>query len=434
LISVKTQGRGLCLNDRLGGFISNRLHIAMFTNVYRPLTNGVVTSVRSFRRGMLDRGHVVYVMAPHATEEYHDEERLVFRYPAVELPLQRYPLTLPVSPFMDMLLPRLKPDVIHANHPVMLGRVAAKKSRALRVPLVFTYHTRYHEYSHYVRGVPENLVKEFLENWLAHFMRRCHHVVVPSEGTRKLLEDIYGISKRVSVVPTGVDRSRFGQLSRREARRELGWNDDEVVLVSVGRLAREKNWQLLFQAFRACPDHVRLVVVGGGEERQFLEEVCSSLGIAERVMFTGPVPFQTVPTYLSASDVFCFASVTETQGLVTLEAMASGLPVVAVEADGTSDVVTDGREGFLTACDSRALAEKLSVLVADEGLRRRFGQAASERAGALDVDSQTARLEDVYRTAMADYAAGYRVPVQADDDTQGLRRFFSYFNRTVSSE
>jgi glycosyltransferase involved in cell wall biosynthesis len=404
----------------------------MFTNVYLPMTNGVVTSVRSFRQGLVSRGHVVYVLAPHATEPYQRDERFVFRYPALELPLQRYPLTLPVSPFMDMLLPCLAPDVLHAHHPVMLGRVAAKKSRSLGVPLVFTYHTRYQEYSHYAKAMPEHLVKEFLENWLANFMRKCHHVIVPSESIRDMLEDTYGITKRVSVVATGVDRAVFQCSDRQLAREEMGWDEGHTVLVSVGRLAREKNWELLFEAFqKALHRHpsARLLVIGGGEEQERLQSFCAGLAIEGQVTFTGSVPFAVIPRYLCAADLFCFASVTETQGLVTLEAMASGLPVVAVDASGTRDVLTDGREGFLTDLDSRALADKLCLLITDPDLRKRFAQAASRRAADFDIAAQAARLEDVYHIAIEDYRSGYRVPVQADHSTSGFRRFFSYFNR-----
>lgn len=408
-----------------------RLHIAMFTNVYLPTTNGVVTSVRSFRQGLLERGHTVYVLAPHATEPYGPDERFIFRYPAVELSRQRYPLTLPVSPFIDLLLPCLAPDVLHAHHPIMLGRVAARKSRSLGVPLVFTYHTRYQEYSHYVKGVPDSLVKEMLESWLANFMRKCHHVIVPSESIRDLLEVTYGISSRISVVPTGVDRGRFGQLDREQARQRLGWPDEDVVVVSVGRLAREKNWELLLLSFGQAvkgTEAARLVAIGGGEEQARLEALAAELGIADRVAFTGALPPESIPTYLAASDIFCFASVTETQGLVTLEAMASGLPVVAVDASGTRDVLRDGREGFLTACEGEALARGLRAMIDDASLRRRFSGAALQRSSRFDIASQSRRLEEVYRTAIADYAAGYRAPSPAEEP-RGLGKLLSYLQK-----
>lgn len=412
--------------------IPGRLHIAMFTNVYLPSSNGVVTSVTSFRQGLMARGHAVYILAPHATEPYQRDERFVFRYPAWELPMQRYPLTLPLSPFIDLLLPCLAPDVVHAHHPVMLGRVAAKKSRSLGVPLVFTYHTRYQEYSHYVSGLPDHMVKEFLESWLANYMRKCHHVIVPSESIRDLLETTYGINSRVTVVPTGVDASRFGLLSREQARERLGWPPEDMVVVSIGRLAREKNWELLFAAFKTATDNgpsARLVVIGGGEERPRLKTLCSELGIAERVTFTGNVAAESVPLYLCASDIFGFASTTETQGLVTLEAMASSLPVVAVSASGTKDVLTDGSEGFLTSCDSQSLGMGLKRLLADPALRQRFGESGLRRSAEFGIASQSARLEEVYRVAIEDYAAGYRVPKEPEPPVSGVERIFSYFHR-----
>lgn len=417
----------------LSGRARERLHIAMYTNVYIPTTNGVVTSVRTFRESLTKRGHVVYVIAPHATEPCRPDERLVFRYPAMELPLQRYPLTVPVSPFMDLLLPCLGPDVLHAHHPVMLGGVAAKKSRTLGVPLVFTHHTRYQEYSHYVKGIPEHMARDFLESWVAGFMRKCHHVIVPSESIRDLLEVTYGISTRVSVVATGVDPTRFSRMSPEHARIELGWNPEDTIILSMGRLAKEKNWELLMRAVASChpTPGLRLVIVGGGEELEGLEILAWELGIAQSVTFTGPVPSEIVPTYLRAADIFAFASLTETQGLATLEAMASELPIVAVEASGTRDVLIDGQGGFLTSSDSEALAAKLRRLIADPALRRQLGEAALKRSADFNIARQTARLEAVYRTAIEDYAAGYRVSVPAVEPRTGLRRLLSYLSRTA---
>ena len=120
------------------------MHIAHFTNTYHPVTSGVVRSVSSFRQALSDLGHNVFIFA-QTDREYKDKEPFVFRYPALQLPLQEYPLTIPVSNFVDTLLPSLKLDVIHAHHPALLGQVAARKAEALNVPLVFTHHTRYRE-------------------------------------------------------------------------------------------------------------------------------------------------------------------------------------------------------------------------------------------------------------------------------------------------
>ncbi|MFN8613755.1 MAG: glycosyltransferase [Vulcanimicrobiota bacterium] len=381
----------------------DRLRAAMFTNVYLPNINGVVVSVEAFRKALTRLGHHPYVFAPDSGE-IEDRAPYVFRYPAVELPLQKYPLTLPVSPYADHLLRNLMPQVLHANHPALLGRVAERKSEELDLPLVFTYHTRYADYAHYARPLPEERVKEFIEAWLGEFMSRCHHVVVPSQSIRDLLLRNYAIEGSVSVVPTGIELENFGRLSRAEARARLGWPQDGRVLISVGRLAREKNFELLLRAFALVTGDVRLVVVGGGDELKNLQNLAGELGIGESCQFLGSIPMAEIPIYLSASDLFVFASVTETQGLVTLEAMASGLGVAAVDGSGTRDAV--GPEcSVLCPEDAGALAEAITQMLQREecaGLARR-------RAEQFDLLKQGQLLVDVYQQARESHRLGRRV-------------------------
>ena len=320
----------------------NRLRVAMFTNVYLPTTNGVVVSVETFRRALTELGHHVYIFGPDSGN-IEDRAPYIFRYPALELPLQKYPLTLPVSPYIDHVLRNLKPQVLHANHPALLGRVAERKSAELDLPLVFTYHTRYADYSHYADPLPQENVKEFIDHWLASFMTACHQVVVPSESIKDMLEQSYGesIGNHISVVPTGVETAKYSSFKHEEARAKMGWPEDKKVLISIGRLAKEKNFDLLIKAFARIDDkNATLVIMGGGDEKKNLEALAKELGVGERVEFPGLVPFDEVPVYLAAADLFVFASVTETQGLVTLEAMASGLPVAAVDASGTREAVS----------------------------------------------------------------------------------------------
>ena len=137
-----------------------RWRVGMFTNVYLPTTNGVVVSVETFRKALTKLGHDVFIFGPDSGD-IEDRAPFIFRYPAVELPLQKYPLTLPVSSYIDHVLKNLKPQVLHANHPALLGRVAEKKAEELNLPLVYTYHTRYADYSHYADPLPQENVREF---------------------------------------------------------------------------------------------------------------------------------------------------------------------------------------------------------------------------------------------------------------------------------
>lgn len=382
-----------------------RLHIAFFTNTYHPTMSGVVRSVSAFRQQLTEMGHNVFVFAQQASA-YTDSEPFIFRYPAIEVPLNDYALPIPVSPFISEVLPILKPDVIHSHHPFLLGQVAANKAKELHLPHVFTFHTRYDEYSHYV-PFSQQLTKRVIIDWVLGYMEQCQHVVTPSESMKQILEESGVLGRYITAIPTGIDVEPFRQADGEVVRHQHGWGND-LVLISVGRLAKEKNFDtLLAAAAQVMRDQgqVRLVLIGDGPERKALEELAGNLGIAPRVEFTGRVEFSEIPGYLRAADVFCFASVTETQGLVTMEAMAAGLPIVAVDATGTSDAVTHGQEGLLTENDSTALAQAIQQVVSDAALRQQFKTAALEKVVWFDLKIQARKMLEVYGQAIEDKKA-----------------------------
>jgi 1,2-diacylglycerol 3-alpha-glucosyltransferase len=382
------------------------LHIAFFTNFYHPIVNGVVRSVASFRESLMKQGHNVFVFA-QSDGNYKDNEPFIFRYPSLPLPMGDISAAIPVSPFVDQLLPALKLDVIHTHHPILLGQTAARKATELGLPLVFTFHTQYWEYTHYI-PFPQEAIQEFLKNavhkWLKEFMQKCQHIIIPSESLRDYLVKEYGLEERYTVVPTGTNLEPFVNADGKTLRAEKGWQD-ETILISVGRLAPEKNWETLLQAFaKVYPKHpnLRLVLIGDGPAKDSLQALAAELGIAERVTFTGSVPFEEVPAYLKAADVFSFASVTETQGLVTIEAMAAGLPVVAVDGSGTRDIVEHGKQGFLVENDADALAKGLNKLLSDAQKMKRFSHNALKKANSFDVNLLTKQIVTVYEQAIQD--------------------------------
>jgi 1,2-diacylglycerol 3-alpha-glucosyltransferase len=383
------------------------MHIGFYTNAYHPTISGVVTSVSSYRKALSDMGHNVFIFTSH-TEDYEDTEPFVFRYPSIDLPnFPDLPLVIPISASIDHIMPSLKLDVIHSHHPVLLGQTAAHKAEKLNLPLVFTFHTRYREYSHYI-SLNQAFVKEQIDNWLCEYLAKVHHIVVPSESMRGILLDVYGFSEQVTTIPTGIDFSLYETTGREPHRAKHGWNDD-TVLISVGRLALEKNWETLLDAaapvIRKYPG-VRLVILGEGAEHRNLLEQARGLGIAEKVELPGRIGPEDIPNWLAAADVFCFASITETQGLATLEAMAAGRPVAAVEASGTSDCVQDGEQGFLTPDDSAALGAAIEKLVVDPDLRNKMGSAARSAASGFDIKRLAGRLLSVYAEAKEAARAG----------------------------
>jgi glycosyltransferase involved in cell wall biosynthesis len=392
------------------------MHIAYFTNTYLPVVSGVVRSVQSFREALTSLGHNVFVFAQE--DDYEDTEPFIFRYPSLRLPLPGdIPTALPVSSFVDQLIPKLKLDIIHTHHPFLLGQTAAGKARDYNLPLVFTFHTQYHEYTHYVPFSQEQ-VQEFLKNrvmnYLREYMRKCQHIIIPSEGMRSILVNDYGLVDRFTVIPTGLDIAPYKEADGTALRAEWGWPNDKVI-ISVGRLAEEKNWGTLLQAFALALKEeakLRLVLVGDGPQAQALRQLAGDLGIAERVLFTGQVSFEQIPTYLKAADLFAFASVTETQGLATLEAMAAGLPVVAVAGPGTSDIVEDGEQGFLVQNDPQDLAKKMVELICNPESLSEFKTAVLKKSRSYDNKRLARKMLKVYEQAIRDKKDGQFVTVQ----------------------
>ncbi|MCB0177543.1 MAG: glycosyltransferase [Anaerolineae bacterium] len=408
------------------------MHIAHFTNTYHPVISGVVRSIDTFRQALTELGHNVFIFAQNAND-YQDKEPFVFRYPSIDLPMSHnFPLTIPISSFVDKVFPSLKPAVIHSHHPFLLGRAAANKAEEHHIPLVFTFHTRYREYSHYV-ALNQQFVKDAIDYWLGDYMQKCHHIVVPSDSIKQMLADVYGVTNQVTTVPTGIDLRPYQAADSHSIRQKRGWGEDKV-LISIGRLAEEKNWKVLLaaagSAFKQHPQ-ARLVIIGDGEQKDELSKLAGKLGIAERVEFTGKIPFDEVPLYLKAADLFCFASTTETQGLVTMEALAAELPVVAVEASGTQDVVEHDRQGLLAENNPEALAAAINRVLDDEELYHRFKQATADRAAEFDMKRKAEDLIEVYHQAIDDQRADR--PVQVDKarkifeliiDEQKLEQFF----------
>ena len=392
------------------------MHIAHFTNAYHPVVNGVVRSVSAFRKAQVALGHNAFVFAQYALK-HEDEDPFVFRYPAFNLPGKLdFPWTVPVSPFVDWLLPSLKPDVLHTHHPFLLGRAAAAKSKEMDLPLVYTFHTQYSEYTHYF-PVPvetiQEILKDAIENWLGDFMEHCHHIIVPTESMKEIVVEAFGLEGGVTAISTGIDLAPFEAADGAALRTREGWGTDKV-MISIGRMAPEKNFETLLDATAlALQEHpdLRLVLIGDGPSKSSLHKQAERLGITERVQFTGKVPFDDIPAYLKAADLFGFASTTETQGLVTMEAMAAGLPVVAVAATGTEDVLEHEVQGLMTENEPISLATGIVQVLDSPEAAQGYRQESLNTARSLEISKQAARMIAVYEQAIEDNAAARKIQV-----------------------
>ena len=386
------------------------MRIGIFTNTYKPEINGVVRSISTFRDELERQGHAVYIFAPESPGygSYEDTEAGIFRYPAIRLPVaENYPLAIPVSPHIDWVVPRLKLHIIHSQHPVLLGEEAVNFAKRLNLPHVFTHHTQYEEYAHYIpfnRNIVKTLTREVVRSYLVRSVR----IIAPTESMRAQIATNYpGISERLRTLPSPVDLSHFQFNPQKGSEiRERYRLKNTFVFVTVSRLTPEKNVSTLLRAFaQATSGHpdTRLMLVGNGPLRHELEMLSQRLQIADRVIFVGTVPYDAVPAYLSAGDVFAFASTTETQGLVTLEAMATALPVVAVDAPGNRDVTRHGENGLLVPNTVTDLALAMQNIIKSADLRQKLGEGAQKTAREYSAPALTRKLVNIYEEAIAAY-------------------------------
>ena len=384
------------------------MRIALFTNNYLPFCGGVTISVETLRRGLETRGHEVWVMAPRF-RGIADGAPGVLRYPSIPATTYpAFPLAIPYAPTVTARVRALDVDIFHAHHPFLLGPAAGRLARRARRPLVFTYHTRYEKYAHYV-PLTRTLVEAAAVRLSTRFAARVDAVIAPSAVVRDELVR-RGVRAPVSVVPTGVELGRFRPGDRLAARRALGLPDHDPVLLYVGRLDREKSVDRVLLAYERVASTVpraRLVLVGHGKEAERLRRRAAALTAAGGVRFLGVRAHDTLPICYQAADLFLFASETETQGLVLAEAAACGLPAVAVDAPGCDEVVRDGETGLLTKSDPTALAEAAIGLLLDGERRAAMASRARDVAvSAFDVRLQIDRTLDVYAEAAARVGRG----------------------------
>ena len=378
------------------------MKIALFTNNYLPFRGGVTTSVETLRRGLDASGHEAWVFAPRFPDAAPPIPRVV-RYPS--LPAVTYPeftLAVPWAPRIARRARTERFDVFHAHHPFLLGPAARRLARRDGRPLVFTYHTRYDKYAHYV-PLPRGFVEAAATGLSTRFATRADAVLAPSSLVRDELV-ARGVRVPIAVVPTGVDLRRFAPGGRVAARKALGLASDDLLLLYVGRLDREKSVGRILAAFERVAGtiaHARLVLVGHGTEAAALRAQAGRLPVGDRITFLGVRPHDALVDFYRAADVFVFASETETQGLVLAEAAACGVPAVTVNGPGCDEVVRDGETGVLTKADPAALAEAAIGLLLDDERRIRMGHRArlvAERE--FDVRLQIDRTLAVYEAAI----------------------------------
>jgi 1,2-diacylglycerol 3-alpha-glucosyltransferase len=379
------------------------LRVGFFTEIYRPVVNGVVAAVDGLAEGLRGRGHQVYCFAPRMPG-YEDADagasrtaEMIFRMPSLPLPTRTpYRLTLPLVSRRNVNNVIRRLSLVHAHSPFVTGWMGLRYARRYGIPLVYTYHTQLEAYAHYVPFEP-NATRFAASQLTRTFANFADVVVVPTPAMLAHLQQL-GVSARICVVPTGIDVRRFGS-GRCDGcvRQRMGAGAGDRLVLCVSRLAKEKNLDLLFEALASNDDAtLKLAIAGDGPARQELQERTRDRGVADRVRFLGIVPRDELPDFYASADAFAMPSTTETQGLVQAEALAAGALVIAAEAAPNRDVV--GSAGWIVPPTATAFAAAFAALPQqpDQELALRARSAAQR----FSIDRQVDSMVDLYASLL----------------------------------
>jgi 1,2-diacylglycerol 3-alpha-glucosyltransferase len=379
------------------------MRILMLSDVFFPRVNGVSTSIKTFRDDLLDMGHRCVLVVPDYPErgESKDDADIVridsWRAPfdpedrLLHWPrLMKWAATLAPGAF----------DVVHVQTPFAAHYAGVRIAKRIGAPVVETCHTYFELYlHHYIRGLPSSLTKAFARRLQRSQSRAVERILSPSQPMADLLRD-YGVRTPITVLPTGLPREAFAKGDRQRFRAGHGIPEDRPVVLFAGRVAHEKNIDFLLRMMtelrKLVPDTL-LLIAGAGPAEAHVHSLIRSLGLCDNVRLLGYLDrAQGLPDCYSAADAFVFASRTETQGLVLLEAMAQGTPVVSTAFMGAGDLLARMRGATISPEHEGEFARLTAGLLRNPLQRRAMSQLAETDALAWSSVAMTQQLVDIY--------------------------------------
>ncbi len=376
------------------------MRIGMVTACYKPVINGVTRMVSLYKEHLTALGHEVTVFTLGDPDPAGDEADVV-RSPGVPLGDTGYYLGFRYRQEAQARLRQM--DILHCHHLMMSIELAYRYGEC---PIVYTNHTRYDLYTEAYTPLPQPAADALMRQIWPELTDMCDVVIAPSTSMQRVMES-FGVRRPIEVIENGVDLESFRCPPRPLSRAELGLPQTGVVFVFVGRLAEEKNVEMLLRQFAAVHEWsptTSLLLIGDGPQKDALQEQARQLEIAAAVQFAGAVPYAAIPNYLAAADVFVTASVSEVHPLTVIEAMAAGLPVVAVAGPGIVETVEHGRSGWLTQRPEGGLAVAMAGMLPDEATRRQMGAQAQAASQRFDIRRTVQRTLELYQQMQQRYS------------------------------
>ncbi|MEN2983435.1 MAG: glycosyltransferase family 4 protein [Dictyoglomaceae bacterium] len=397
------------------------MNIAFFSDTYEPQKNGVVTAIKMQKSFLEKKGHNVYLFIPYIPNSPSDEN--IYKLPSFVFPFQReHRVANPYSLKYDLLFGKLKVNLVHTHTPFSLGIFGWSQAKKRNLPLIHTFHTIFEEYAYYIwdhfpKIIKKKIIKEKeareIAIWLSKsYCELCDLIIAPSTKVKKLLEN-YGVKKPIIILPNGLDLKDFKPIDKKIAREKRKFPIDGIILLFVGRLGREKNITFLLKVMKWLINNSNypyyLVIVGDNPDKRVKEELikeAEKYKIRDRVIFTGYLEYpQVIESYYSA-DIFVFASLTETQGMVVGEALFSGLPVIALEDLAIGDFIKNGENGFLVPCNKNSIEEfgkKIILLTENKEIYYTLSQNAKISAENISSEKLNKKLLEIYERTILDF-------------------------------
>lgn len=378
------------------------MQILMISDVYFPRINGVSTSIQTFREGLADEDVHVTLVAPEYGSN-NDNDDKIMRLPARSIPfdpedrlmqgkhLRRLPQSLNGRQF----------DLVHIQTPFAAHYSGLKLAKQLGVPCIATYHTHFEEYfHHYLPIMPRPMARGLTRRLARSQCNALDAVIVPSQAMHSALRN-YGVTRPLHILPTGIPLAQFAPPADAGFRQRHGLPEDRPLALFVGRVAHEKNLHFLLEAMahahRLNP-HFALVIAGEGPALASLKKAVQHMGLSEHVFFLGYLDrSRELPLCYAAADLFVFPSVTETQGLVLLEAMAAGLPVLGIPAMGAADIVGPEQGAVCAPHEVAGFGLLMASLISDTPRLATLSAAGRMFAQTWGAPERARQLATLYR-------------------------------------
>jgi glycosyltransferase involved in cell wall biosynthesis len=423
-----------------------KMKIVMFTDAYWPRVNGVTVSVESFSRALIRLGNEVMIICP-----FYPESSVVSRISADRSGLfqdkqEPQVIRVPSMPFIiskedriakfhkwfwvSKQIEQFKPDIIHINTEFVIAEFGFQYAWLYTLPTVYTYHTLWEDYvTNYIPLVPTFLLRFIARGISKSILKRPQTIIVPTLQIQEVLKK-YRIKNTSYLLPTGIEPQVFNRDTKEVASfRELLIQKypqlaHKRILLFAGRIAKEKNIDFLLviaPVIIAKHPEAVFLLVGNGPDLYYYQEECERLGIGAHCIFTGYLDREDLALTYRVSDIFVFPSLTETQGLVTIEAMFSGIPVVAIGAMGTLMVMNGDKGGFMVKNDPKEFTQRVFDLLEDRALYERKAAEAKSYAQEWSIDTLAVKLQSIYRDTLTSF--------QQDPRTRRFMKVGAYLKR-----